>query len=91
MIEELKPCPFCGLPVAKYHYHEWGYGAECGNPDCPMYENESIKVDAWNTRPIEDRLTADLTASNELCERLRTMALDLRRQLDEYQRGELRA
>ena len=56
-MSELKPCPFCNMPAAsitskidgKEYY-------SCLNVDCP--NGSWFTADEWNTRPIEDALTA---------------------------------
>lgn len=77
MSEELRPCPFCGeMPKV----HDWKLKGItdkrcfCDNENCPVYLSKTIAIDDWNTRPIEDALTAriaELEAENaELKERV---------------------
>jgi len=61
---ELKPCPFCGgMPKV----NDWTLKGItdkrcfCDNEKCPVYLSKTIAIDDWNTRPIEDALTARIT------------------------------
>lgn len=56
MMEELKPCPFCGgeADIDKYG---WGWNVRCLDPKChfhivpmPAHETEKEAIEAWNTR-----------------------------------------
>jgi hypothetical protein len=69
-MSELKPCPFCGREVT---VDKWG-DVHCDNNNQYIDEGEYcpndiiLKPKEWNTRPIEDDLTAELarlTAENE--------------------------
>lgn len=51
-MSELKPCPFCGEPVVFNKFAEKVVCEDCG---------ATIYSDYWNTRPIEDALTARIT------------------------------
>ena len=60
MSEELRPCPFCGtLPQA----NAWIFRGIsetryfCPNQECPL-SVRTVTLEQWNTRPIEDVLTA---------------------------------
>ena len=62
MSEELRPCPFCGKePHIDANYHLFS----CQNKDCiadaTNYEATMGFFEHWNTRPIEDALTARIT------------------------------
>jgi hypothetical protein len=59
MTEELKPCPFCGKPAYTECVDDGCY-AMCPNIECEFAGTGSQK--AWNTRPIEDALRAELEA-----------------------------
>ena len=62
MSEELRPCPFCGKEPALHANY-----ASCVNDDCEQSDWAGLEVDTWNTRPIEDALTAriaELEAEN---------------------------
>ena len=70
MTNELKPCPFCGGKARKFREATIPPGEEYVvclkssgvNPTC---RNDAVlKVDAWNTRPLEDELRAE-AASGE--------------------------
>ena len=51
-MSELKPCPFCGeMPIGQDDRYM------CSTLGCVMQEN-TISAKDWNTRPIEDALTA---------------------------------
>lgn len=70
MSEELKPCPMCGAkPVSKDKHHL----AICHEPHCffahPLHNanfniisSDSVaeQIKAWNTRPAEDDLKAEI-------------------------------
>ena len=53
MIEELKPCPFCGGDAEITKWHE-GYFVECKKQRCGgtigAYKTEEEAIEAWNTR-----------------------------------------
>lgn len=80
MSEELKACPFCGgeayiekkwngkSPIIKSD--DYQYFAVCRSCACegPWRKTEGNAIREWNTRPIEDALTAErdaLKAENE--------------------------
>lgn len=50
--EELKPCPFCGNKA---------YFDTPNSVACPRCGLEDYSVTEWNSRPIEDKLRAQLT------------------------------
>ena len=54
MSEELRPCPFCGGEAHECLDNHF----DCLNPGCPMAGARAIPLENWNTRPIEDALTA---------------------------------
>ncbi len=58
MSRKLKPCPFCGgdgeIVGAKWHPF-----VTCSSGICSL-GNIAYTVKEWNTRPIEDRLTAEV-------------------------------
>ncbi len=51
-MSELKPCPFCGAMPEKLRT-----GYMCSTLGCALQEN-TVSEKEWNTRPIEDALTA---------------------------------
>lgn len=64
-MSELKPCPFCGK-IPKPDWTDESY-IECTNRKCDIY-SFGMSTGAWNTRPIEDALTAriaELEAEND--------------------------
>ena len=59
-MSELKVCAHCGHEAARKelrYYGETETWAYCPNPDCPMHDR-TMTIKAWQTRPIEDALTA---------------------------------
>jgi len=61
MSEELRPCPFCGEMPKVNNWTLKGITDKrcfCDNENCPVYLSKTIAIDDWNTRPIEDALTA---------------------------------
>lgn len=74
---ELKPCPFCGTkphPITAYLLTRPCFYYECENKTCHAeekgwHDTEQEAIDAWNTRPIEDKLNAriaELEAENAI-------------------------
>jgi len=59
-MNNLRPCPFCGAEPTMQNTHT-PY-VKCLNclGDGPRCAKEEIAADEWNTRPIEDALTAEL-------------------------------
>ena len=60
-MSELKACAHCGHEAQPIRY-EYKNGeiqdlAYCPNDDCPMH-HRTLSIEAWQTRPIEDALTA---------------------------------
>lgn len=62
MIEELKPCPFCGgediTTFGPYGwYHQWGISHSCASfysgtsEMCKGFQSEADAIAAWNARP----------------------------------------
>lgn len=69
MSEELRPCPFCStVPVIEDHSHRndpdywWLRCKKCGHADAPAGEKADV-IKAWNNRPVESALRADLAAT----------------------------
>lgn len=61
MSEKLKPCPFCGqLDVIQLGVDTKGR-VQCINEDCEHGYKNPMSVTAWNHRPIEDALNAEIT------------------------------
>lgn len=80
-MSELNPCPFCGGKARKYVLNSGEMTIACAN----WYENGgNCRVDSstayykrietcikhWNTRPIEQALTAELARTKEMLARL---------------------
>lgn len=65
MSEILKACPFCGK-IPKPSWIDESY-MECTNRKCDIY-SYGMSTGAWNTRPIEDALTARIAELKELAE-----------------------
>ena len=60
MSEELRPCPFCGGEAQVNTWTMHGITESrcfCSNSDCPN-SVRTVAFEQWNTRPIEDALTA---------------------------------
>jgi hypothetical protein len=67
-MSELKPCPFCGSEMEQ---SEISVGmALCSNENCWFYA-VYIPVTVLNTRPIEDKLQAELSRRDEIITRLK--------------------
>ena len=54
-MEELKPCPFCGMTVMAYREHpKLGFSVECGRFDCGImtkyFLTKELAIKAWNRR-----------------------------------------
>jgi len=70
MSDELKPCPFCGADVDLVECFDEGTredywrvlcrGRKCISPDYAEYSDVQSITAAWNTRPVEDTLRAEL-------------------------------
>lgn len=88
-VTELKPCPFCGGEAKKYLFNNGRITITCAN----WYQHGgSCKVDSstayckrvetcakhWNTRPIEQALTAELNALREANKNLHANLTELR-------------
>ena len=81
-MSELKACPFCGTSVVGIEYDGLYRWVECGNMDCnaagkvfafltDVGNADHIVANNWNTRPIEDKLTAELARRDEIIARLK--------------------
>ena len=81
-MSELKACPFCGTSVVGIEYDGLYRWVECGNMDCSaagkvfafltdVGNADHIVANNWNTRPIEDKLTAELARRDEIISRLK--------------------
>ena len=75
-MSELLPCPFCGTSVVGIEHDGLYRWVECGNMDCnaagkvfafltDVGNADHIVANNWNTRPIEDKLTAELARRDE--------------------------
>ena len=86
MLNELKPCPFCGGDVIMCDNTNisnkvpvyWVDCPNCTEFDTPCFVTEKEVLENWNTRPIEDALRkeiAQLQADNQsLVEQVNAMA-----------------
>ncbi len=95
MSDELKPCPFCGSPASyKTDPHEgYKYSIQCSSENCPNEDRDFqgycfISADEWNTRPIEDALTAALESANKQNADLQEKLDVAREALDYYARND---
>lgn len=82
MSDELNPCPFCGSEEYVTITNHPVYAGlppsvsitcdECtaGGPDVTG-KDEALAIAAWNTRPLEDALAADLATAQAEVERLK--------------------
>lgn len=67
-MQKLKPCPFCGQtpnPITAYLSTRPCFYYECENPKCHAaekgwHDTKQEAIDAWNQRPIEDDLNAQI-------------------------------
>lgn len=70
-MSDLKPCPFCGCAEIYLQPMDW---CSCENEDChtigPSMGSAAEAIEAWNTRPEEDRLRSEVA---ELVGALRVM------------------
>jgi len=81
-MSELKPCPFCGMPVDRYQRL-----AKCCNDKCLMnywVEDDTLFYldEQWNTRPIEDALNARIAELEAECASLGVRLHDEMSQLE---------
>jgi len=66
--DKLKPCPFCGTkphPITADLLTRPCFYYECENKTCHAaekgwHDTEQEAIDAWNSRPIEDALQAEI-------------------------------
>lgn len=54
-MNELKPCPFCGMKVMIYREHPiLGVAIECGRFECNVitryFPTKELAINAWNRR-----------------------------------------
>lgn len=57
-MSELKPCPFCGQPVRMSKSlggEAWWVDCRCGVKGT-MTRTEAEAIEAWNHRPLEEKL-----------------------------------
>ena len=57
MIEELKPCPFCGGEAILVHLNEVNEYVECVdcNAESALYDRRIQAIEAWNSRVEDDK------------------------------------
>ena len=83
---KVKTCPFCGKEPAT----RAGFSI-CINDDCEQSNYWSgLDIDAWNTRPIEDALTARIAELEQENARLREENNKLQEWYDEMTNSEIR-
>ena len=73
---ELKPCPFCGHKGQGPIMYDSEWWVACGNQKCWIHDfktSEEEAAEAWNTRPVEDRLLAEVARLNVEVERLKRL------------------
>lgn len=58
MSEELKPCPFCESEAELLK--------DSSVVECSQHFHDALSIEEWNTRPIEDKLRAELKESRDL-------------------------
>ena len=84
MSEELRPCPFCKSNNTTLDYYEISGPQELGTivvcNDCGASAKSIVD---WNTRPIEDALTARIAELEAESERF-TAHSDIERQDDKW-------
>ena len=80
---DLKPCPFCGNNRSRIvHPDEFcGYCPRCGTIG-PMSDTPELAAAAWNTRPAEDALRAELADERERVQGLANTAMEARWELE---------
>ena len=70
MSDELRECPFCGAPGAVENMPErskaWSWFPMCSKCSVTLggFETKKKGIIAWNTRPIEDALRAEVLRLN---------------------------
>ena len=77
-MSELKPCPFCGKKAAR----QGNFGI-CVNDDCEMSDYWS-GLEEWNTRPIEDALTARIVQLEAELAALKSENVNLSKKVTDY-------
>jgi len=79
MSDKLKPCPFCGGTNLDYDYADLSCPEEiatfvicrkCGSFSSGSNSGNFGAMEAWNTRPLEDKLEAKITAAGDLLEQI---------------------
>jgi len=76
-LNNLRPCPFCGKTEYSYYSRPYSeppvYNIRCTSCMAlgPLANEDGPDIDAWNRRPIEDALQAELAAAQAEVERLR--------------------
>jgi hypothetical protein len=74
-MSELKACPFCEQPIeVKYDGELFDFYISCGSggkKSCRIFvcaDTEDEVIEAWNNRPIEDKLRKELETAKEIIE-----------------------
>ena len=74
-MSELKPCPFCGHPIAKVTIHRYSGKFHCTKDGCQavieiLATSKERMFEQWNTRPTEQAaVEATKAAVEEAVER----------------------
>ena len=71
MSENLNPCPFCGGEDLSVHFDDgfscYVWCGDCGSKTDNRHPTKKEAIKAWNTRPAEDALKAEVERlKNEL-------------------------
>jgi len=88
-MSELRPCPFCGSSnVAEVDTQAVCQNCHAINGD--PFDYDYPRIEEWNTRPIEDALTARIAELEQENARLREENNKLQEWYDEMTNSEIR-
>ena len=72
MADDLKNCPFCGKKVLHRIVDGWDFtAATCITENCPLVGID-VAVDAWENRPLEAALRAEVSSLRSSCSSLQS-------------------